>query len=55
MLLEVLSMAVTNRKDLLYKIADTLEEARKFKPIEDVSEEVVEYNFVCCFAPVYGG
>lgn len=36
----------SNLQQLLYKIADTLEEARKFKPIEDVSEEVVEYNFV---------
>lgn len=36
----------TNLQQLLYKIADTLEEARKFKPIEDTSEQVVEYNFV---------
>ena len=36
----------SNLQQLLYKIADTLEEARKFKPLEDVSEEVVEYNFV---------
>ena len=36
----------SNLQQLLYKVADTLEEARKFKPLEDVSEEVVEYNFV---------
>lgn len=36
----------SNIQQLLYKIADTLEEARKFKPIEDASETVVEYNFV---------
>lgn len=34
-----------NVQNLLYKIADTLEEA-KYKPIEDAKDEVVEYNFV---------
>lgn len=36
----------SNLQQLLYKIADTLEEARKYKLIEDASEQVVEYNFV---------
>lgn len=36
----------SNIQQLLYKIADTLDEAKKFKPIEDNSEQVVEYNFV---------
>lgn len=35
-----------NVQNLLYKIADTLEEAKKYKPIEDAKDEVVEYNFV---------
>ena len=35
-----------NIQNLLYKIADTLEEAKKYKPIEDAKDEVVEYNFV---------
>ena len=40
--------AVTNDnvQKLLYKIADTLDEAKKYKQIEDDKEEVVEYNFV---------
>ncbi len=35
-----------NLQELLYKTADALDEARKYKPLEDVSEEVVEYNFI---------
>ena len=35
-----------NLQQLLYAIADALDESRKFKPIEDNSEIVVEYNFV---------
>lgn len=36
----------SNLQQLLYTIGDTLDEARKFKPIENNSEEVVEYNFI---------
>ncbi len=35
-----------NLQHLLYTIADTLDETRKFKAVEDNSEVVVEYNFV---------
>ena len=35
-----------NLQHLLYTIADALDEARKFKAVEDNSEMVVEYNFV---------
>lgn len=34
-----------NLQQLLYKIADALEETKKFRPIEDAKDEVVEYNF----------
>ena len=36
----------TNLQQLIYKIADTLEEAKKYKPIENASDQVVEYTFV---------
>lgn len=36
----------SNLQQLIYKIADTLDEAKKYKPIEDVSEQVVEYTFI---------
>lgn len=36
----------TNLQQLIYKIADTLDLAKKQKPIEEVADQVVEYNFV---------
>lgn len=35
-----------NVQQLLYNIADVLDETKKFKPIEDAKDEVVEYTFI---------
>ena len=35
-----------NIQQLLYRIADTLDEAKKAVSLEEMTEEVVEYNFV---------
>jgi obg family GTPase cgtA len=35
-----------NVQQLLYNIADVLDETKKFKPIEDAKAEVVEYTFI---------
>lgn len=36
----------TNLKQLVYKIANTLDEVKKLKPLEENLQEVVEYNFI---------
>ena len=35
-----------NVQQLLYNISDVLDETKKFKPIEDAKDEVVEYTFI---------
>ena len=45
-IVEISAVTKYTVQQLLYKIADVLEETKKFKPIEDVKNEVVEYTFV---------
>ncbi len=45
-IIPISAVTKNNVQALLYKIADTLDETRKFKPIEETKDEVVEYNFV---------